>query len=262
MKRTFFYWVLLIFCIFSLVEKSFAQGPPIFSDSPILLGLEGRGIRTFGRYIVKENASIYVHPFAVPYNIIAKLAIGGIAPFVQKNPDNLKSQSGLGDISVFAKYVIVQEDRTAKTFRIVVKVQETFPTGKTNSEPPIGQDAYQSYLGIVSGYITTEYSLYSELGYNAVSNNLSDNLVYSFTFGYPLLPVTYPSKQVNLYMGFNGNSSFETNQTTILTSPGIQYIAGRRFLLEGGIQFPVVQNLPEESKTKVIYTLGVRVLIF
>tara|TARA_R110000822_G_scaffold257726_1_gene383256 strand:+ start:198 stop:410 length:213 start_codon:yes stop_codon:yes gene_type:complete len=60
---------LIIIAIVSLsVTTTFAQGPPIFTDTPILLGLDGGGVRTFGRFIAKENATIYVQPVALPYN--------------------------------------------------------------------------------------------------------------------------------------------------------------------------------------------------
>ncbi len=262
LKPTYFYWIMLVFGFLSFNKTGYTQGPPIFTDSPILLGLEGRGVRTFSKYIVKENAQIYIHPIIVPLNITAKLVLGGIVPFVKKNPDNLESQSGFGDVSIFAKYVVVQKDKTAKTFRVALKALGTFPTGKTNTEPPISLNAYQSYVGIVTGYITTKYGLYGELGYKVVSKGLPNNLVYNIAIGYPLLPVTYPAKQINLNMGLNGNSSIENDQTTILASPGVQYIAGRRFLVEGGVQFPLIQNLPKENRIKVIYTFGIRVLIF
>ncbi|MEE8289408.1 MAG: hypothetical protein V3R25_08335, partial [Nitrosomonadaceae bacterium] len=42
------------------IDNGYAQGPPIFTDTPLLLGLEGGGIRTFGKYISKENANIYL----------------------------------------------------------------------------------------------------------------------------------------------------------------------------------------------------------
>jgi len=69
----------------------FAQGPPIFTDTPILLGLDGGGIRTFGQIISKENATIYVHPIAIPYNIGSKAQVGVIGRFVNKNPNGRPS---------------------------------------------------------------------------------------------------------------------------------------------------------------------------
>ncbi len=39
-----------------------AQGPPIFTDTPIMLGLEGKGLRTFGNIVSKENANAYIQP--------------------------------------------------------------------------------------------------------------------------------------------------------------------------------------------------------
>ena len=67
-----------------------AQGPPIYTGTPILLGLEGGGVRTFGRYISKENATAYVQPFAIPYNIATKFQVGVIVPFVSKSPEGLE----------------------------------------------------------------------------------------------------------------------------------------------------------------------------
>lgn len=244
------------------IDNSYAQGPPIFTDSPILLGLEGRGIRTFGKYISKENANIYMQPFAVPYNLTPKLNIGLMVPYVRKSPDGKETQSGIGDIGVFAKYVILQKDYPRKTFRTLVKVTQRFPTGRTNSDPAIGLDAYQTSIGLVSGFITTKYGIYGEVGYNMVSNNKSDNLIYNFAFGYPLLPQQYPPKQLNAYLEFNGNYKLDNNQNILFISPGLQFIAGRRVLFETGIQLPLIEDVPDNQKTKFMYTLGTRILIF
>jgi len=44
----------LLIIIFSATAV-FAQGPPITTETPIMLGIEGNGIRTFGKFISKEN---------------------------------------------------------------------------------------------------------------------------------------------------------------------------------------------------------------
>ena len=54
--------ILLIF----LTTSAFSQGPPITTATPIMLGLEGGGIRTFGKFISKENVNIYVQPIGIP----------------------------------------------------------------------------------------------------------------------------------------------------------------------------------------------------
>lgn len=251
----------IIFLMIPL-KASFAQGPPIYTDTPIFLGLEGRGFRTFGKYVSKENATVYAQPFGVPYNVRTNVLIGVITPFVRKSPDGLSSESGIGDISVFAKFLFVQKDYLGKTFRAAIKLRETFPTGDTDKKPAIGLGAYQSYVGLIGAYITTQYGLYGEFGYNAVGERLDDNLVYNLAIGYPILPVTYPPRQLNVYLELNGNTVLNVNKTTLLISPGIQVIPSRRFLLEAGVQIPIKEDVPSAQKTNFIFTFGTRILIF
>lgn len=239
-----------------------AQGPPIYTDSPVLLGLEGGAVRTFGKYISKKNAAVYVHPLAVPYNLTEKLFVGAVVPYIIKMPEDADAQSGIGDITAFAKYVIFQKDRTRKTFRSAIKVTETFPTGKTSSAPPIGSGAYQTSIGIVNGYITTKYGIYGEVDYNITSINLPDELAYNIAFGFPLLPQNYPPKQINLYLEFTGNYVIENRINNLFIAPGVQYITGRRALFESGIQLPLTENADDKEKTNYMFLLGTRILLF
>ena len=241
---------------------SLAQGPPIFTDSPVLLGLEGRGIRTFGKYISKQNINVYMQPVGVPYNITSKLLAGIIAPFISKSPKGMKTQSGIGDIAVFAKYTIIQKDDLGKTFRTLAKVKETFPTGNTTKTPGIGSGAYQTAIGLVSGYITKKYGIYGEIGYNITSNKLPDNFIYNIAFGYPIVPPQYPPRQLNVYLEFNGNYVVDNKQNNLFISPGIQLIPSKRFLFETGIQFALIEDVPNNQKTNFMYLLGTRILIF
>lgn len=254
--------LLILLAVISIRKNSQAQGPPIFTDSPVLLGLEGRGIRTFGKYISKKNANVYMQPIGIPYNVTPNLLVGIIAPFISKSPKGMETQSGIGDIAAFAKYIIIQKDNLGKTFRTLVKVKETFPTGNTTNTPAIGSGAYQTAIGLVSGYITKKYGIYGELGYNITSNNLSDNFIYNIAFGYPIIPPQYPPKQLNVYLEFNGNYIIDNQQNILFISPGIQLIPHRRFIFETGIQFALIENVPDNQKTNFMYLLGTRILIF
>lgn len=249
---------IIVSAVILLAGNLLAQGPAIYTDSPVLLGLEGGAVRTFGKYISKKNATVYVQPIMIPYNLTAKLFIGAGVPYISKMPKGEKSQSGFGDVFAFAKYVILQKDKTGKTFRSAVKVSETFPTGKTN----IGSGVYQTGIGLVNGYITTKYGIYAEVDYNFASGNLPGELIYNFAFGLPLLPQKYPPKQLNIYLEFTGDYIVDNKANNLFIAPGAQYIAGRRILLESGIQIPLVEDAPETQKTNFMYLLGIRILIF
>lgn len=257
---TIFYVLSLIILLWS--QKAYAQGPPIFTDTPIMLGLDGGGIRTFGQFVSKENSKVYINPIIVPYNITSKWQMGVIAPFVNKAPQGTDSRFGFGDLKLYTKYQIHQKDGKGKTFRTLIKLTETFPTGNTTNDPSLGSGAYQTAIGLVSGYITTKYGLYGEIAYSVTSNGLSDNFIYNLAFGFPLLPQKYPPKQLNLFLELNGTKIADTGDNAIFFSPGIQYIAGSRVLFETGIQLPILENLPDAQKTNFMYRFGVRVLIF
>jgi hypothetical protein len=239
-----------------------AQGPPIYTDTPVLLGLEGSGIRTFGKFVKKQQANIFIQPLVFPYNLTPKILVGAILPLVNKNPDNLAARAGIGDVALFVKKTIFQQDGKAKTFRIVGKIKQVFPTGNTTETPALGAASYQTLFGVVTGYITTKIGLYSDIGYNVTSNGLSDNFVYNFAVGYPLLPQQYPAKQVNIYLELNGNYQFESAANSLFLSPGLQWITGRRLLIESGVQLPVVEQVDDSQKTIFVATLGIRVLLF
>ncbi len=241
---------------------SLAQGPPIVTDTPIMLGLEGRGIRTFGNIISNENGNAYVHPLAIPYNITRKWQVGIILPFISKSPTGLASRTGIGDVKVFTKYQLYQKDGKKKTLRGLLKLSETFPTGNSTDAPTLGSGAYQTTLSLVNGYVTTEYGIYGEFGYNITSDRLPDNFIYNIAFGYPLLPQKYPPKQVNLFLELTGNYVFDGVGNNLFISPGIQYIAGRRLLFETGIQLPLDESAPDGQQTNFILRIGTRVLIF
>ncbi len=242
--------------------KAMAQGPPIFTDTPIMLGLEGNGVRAFGNIVSKENVDAYIHILAMPYNISSKWQVGLIAPFVSKSPSGMETRSGIGDLKVFTKYQIYQKDGKGKTLRSLIKITETLPTGNTSETPTLGADAWQTTISLVSGHVTTKYGIYTEVGYNATPSSLPDNFIYNIAFGYPLLPQKYPPKQVNLFLELNGNYVFDNVGNNMFLSPGVQYIAGRKVLFESGIQLPIKQVASEGQQTNYILRVGTRILIF
>lgn len=249
------------FLLFAALEFGFAQGPPVYTDTPVFLGLEGRGVRTFVRFTSKKNTTAFSLPVIFPYNISTDFVVGAGLPLVHMSPENSASRTGAGDLSVFAKYLIFQKNGKAKTFRVALKFRETFPTGDTGKTPALGSGVYQSYGGLIAGYITTSIGLYGEAGYGGANRGLPDRLMFNLAVGYPLLPVTYPPKQLNLYLELNGSSATDNGASTIFLSPAIQLIPSRKFLLESGVQIPV-KTSGATSDVRAIFTFGTRVLLF
>lgn len=246
----------------SFVLTMSAQGPPIFTDTPIMLGLQGGGIRTFGKLVSRTNGTSYTHPIAIPYNISRLIQVGGIASLVGHSPNEMDGKFGFGDLQLFAKFQIHQKDGKGKTFRTLIKLVESFPTAASNDLITLGSDAFATSIGLVTGYITTEFGIYGEIAYTSISNSIPDNFIANVAFGLPLLPQQYPPKQLNLFLEMNGKLTTIGQGESLFISPGVQWILGRKVLIESGIQIPLAEDIPETLKIKYMLSLGTRILLF
>lgn len=277
---------------------AFAQGPPIQSDTPILLGLEGRGAMV--RTLVMRKSKLYQNGskafdplnrretivaglLVLPFNLTSDLLVGTEIPTINvemKTVGRSGSSFGLGDASVFAKWVFIQVDRLGKTFRIAAKGTVKFPTGNENRHPPLGTGALDYSLGAVGAWIGKRYGVYAGIAYrfNGTSEGVDrgNGLEYNAALGFRVIPATYamyPAKQVNTYLEVNGRFAWkdslndreftDSGGNTILLSPGIQYIPSRILLVEASFQVPVVQRLNgTQLGTDFALSAGIRVLLF
>ncbi len=241
-----------------------AQGPPIFTDSAFILGLSGRAVRTFGKFTSKENGSVYIQPEMIPYSFSNNFLMGISAPFLRIDPNNMSSENGIGDVSLFSKLVVYRKDGLRKTFRSALKLKETFPSGDDGGNTPIGLGAFQTHLALLGDYVTTNFGIFSEIGYTVKGNNIDDDLIYNIGFGYPFLPQRYPPKQISAYLELNGRTVLNNkkNINVILISPRLQIIPNRRILFETGLQIPIKDDNPKSNEINIVFLLGTRFLIF
>ena len=191
-----------------------AQGPPINTDSPILLGVSGAGARSFVKVIKKssqdKDLTVTVSPVVIPYNVSTRLLVGGVFPYFNKDLDTnagSMSSSGFGDTKLFAKYVVHQIDKRQETIRFVVKNSVTLPTGDEDAKPALGDGTTDYSFGVVAGWIKPRVAFEAEGVYSLNTTrhgiNYGDSFTYNFALGYRLSPAVYeryPSPQVNVYL--------------------------------------------------------------
>ncbi len=249
--------IVLIFVVILFFDsnKILAQGPPISTDTPILLGLDGGGVRTYVKYSTYKNGRTLIQPIAIPYNLTTALQVGIVQPIILLKQFNGKTASGIGNLLIFTKLQVFQMNGKAKTFRGVLKFINSFKTGQKSVSPQF----VESQIHFVTGYITTSYGIYASIGYSFISNDLSDNFLYDFSIGYPLLPQIYPPFQLNLFIELNGLHTFESKKNLLTVSPGIQLIVSSRLLFESNFQIPVIND---SNNIEYASTLGIRYLFF
>ena len=209
------------------------------------------------------------------YGVTHKLAVFGVLPYVDKKLDLTeaggrisRSASGVGDASVFARYTLVQHDQPGRTFRIAPFAGVKAPTGDDDNRdtfgrlPPSvqsGSGAWDVFGGIVATYQTFALQADGQVSYR-VKNKANgfdpgDELRLDGSLQYRLWPrqlgggvpsFLYGVLETNLVHRdrneMNGNEDANSGDTTVFLSPGLQYVT-KRWIVEGAVQLPVVQNL-------------------
>ncbi len=239
MKSLTFFFILSL----SLIShRTFAQGPPITVDNPIMLGSQNVILRNLTEFRHTELGDFVRVPLMISYLPSSNILVGTVLPYVNYNVNEDLTGSTLGDISLFGKYQIYRNDMTAKTLRAVIKTIQTLPTGKNLDLPRISTGLYQSYLGAVVGYETIKYGISSELGYNWVPEGDMDELMFKLGFGLPLLRPLYPVNQINLYFEYTNYWHTEHGHYELYYASGIQYAKGQ-LTLEAAVEVPLVRRM-------------------
>jgi len=282
-----------------VAREASAQGPPIHTDTPIMLGLAGRGVRTFAKVISRERliddgetidnpdrreVTVIQVPVVVPYNLFSeRVQVGIIAPFANVDARTVmtsRSSSGLADVRVFGKYLLYQRDGLNETFRVATKAGVKFPSGDGSKIPPLGTDSTDAFMTVVAGWVRGRTGIYGEGIYNINTSNdsieIGDSVAYNLAFGFRVSPAdygVYPARQLNLFMELNGTTHTrsaragarieDSGGTLLLLSPGLQYVGGRNWLVEGSVQVPIVDETNgRQLATSWTTLVGIRVLLF
>lgn len=209
------------------------------------------------------------------YGATGRLALFGVLPYLDNKLDVTvggqhvtRSASGLGDLTLFGRYTLVQRDWPGRNFRVAPFAGVKAPTGDDDKRdalgrlPPsvqLGSGSWDPLVGVVATYQTLDYQVDAQLSYQA------NNEANSFEAGdvarldgsmqYRLWPQTltgglpdflYGVIEANLvHQGkdrINGSTDPNSGGTRLFLTPGIQYVS-KRWIVEGAVQIPVIQDL-------------------
>lgn len=226
-----------------LCSSAIAQGPPITADKPIMLGSGSIIVKTLTQIMTTDEGTFTSVPLMVHYLPTSNSLVAVHIPWTTFDHVNDLPIDGsyLGDIGIMAKYQFYRKDMRAKTFRMVVKMLQSLPTGKDYGPHEISAGKYQNYIALVAGYETIKHGISAEVGYSIVPNSNLDEYRARLGFGLPLLKPRYPVNQLNLYFEYGLDHSAEGDYTKINMSQGIQYAKGR-LTVEAALQLPLYQR--------------------
>jgi len=235
----------ILFFVLGLASGLNAQGPPITSDKPIMLGSKTVIVKTLAEMRTQGHGFYTRVPLMVHYLPTSNSLVALHVPYVYYNndkDDNIEGESSLGDIQLLLKYQFFRRDFTAKTFRIVAKMIQNFPTGPEYNLEDFSYGTWATYTSIVAGYETIKHGISGEVGYQHHNNDVLENSIKArLGFGLPLLKPLYPVNQINLYFEYGYDKSLESDDLAVTFAQGIQYAKGR-LTMEAAIKVPLYSN--------------------
>ncbi len=220
-----------------------AQGPPITTDGPLMLGGGSITVRTLTEIRKLDSGTFTYVPLTVQYLPTSNTQIGIALPYIMYNPIQGVSGSGLADIQLIGKYQFYRKDGTGKTFRLLAKTVQSLPTGEVLDLMDLSTGLYQGYAGIVAGYESLKFGISNELGYSWMPDGTLDGLRHKLGFGLPLLKPIYPNKQLNLYFEYSSFWLPQRDGYQLLYAQGMQF-ASKDITFDLALQAPLVNDMP------------------
>ncbi len=209
------------------------------------------------------------------YGATADLALFGVVPYVDKSLDiseggarRTRSASGLGDVRLFGRYTVYKQDWPGRTLRIAPFVGLELPTGDDDETDTFGRlpasvqpgsGSWDPFGGVVLTYQTLDFQIDAQASYSAKTEandfefgdvaRLDGSLQYrlwprelgagvpGFLYGVLETNLVYQDKDQ-----VGGGDDPNSGGLSVFILPGLQYVT-KRWIVEAGIQVPVVQDL-------------------
>ena len=226
------------------------------------------------------------------YGVTRDFALFGVLPYFDKRldmtmggQDVTRRKQGLGDITLMGRYTLFERNAQGQTLRVAPFLGVKAPTGSDNVRdglgrlPPqvqLGSGSWDILGGVVGTYQTLDFEIDGQVSYKANHEangfqfgnvtELDASLQYRLwprSLGAGLPGFLYGVIETNLVHAekdrVSGLADPNTGGTTLFIAPGLQYVT-RKWIVEAGVQFPIVQNLNGTAlKNNYVFTTGFRI---
>ena len=222
-----------------------------------------------------RDREVFAAVSVLGYGVTSDLAIFGVLPYVDKSLEitsmgvrRTRETRGIGDLTLFGRYTVFKDDIPGRTFRIAPFFGIELPTGEDDETdglgrlPPsvqAGSGSVDPFGGLVATYLSLDFEIDAQASYkiNTEANNFEfgDVARLDASFQYRLWPRSLGSGVPGFLYGIlegnlihqnknrsNGAEDPNSGGTSLFLMPGLQYVT-KRWIVEGGVQIPVVQDL-------------------
>lgn len=222
-----------------------------------------------------RDREVFAAVSVLVYGVTSDLALFGVLPYVDKNLEitsmgvrRTRDTTGLGDLTLFGRYTVFKDDIPGRTFRVAPFFGVELPTGEDDeidgsgrlpASIQAGSGSVDPFGGLVATYQTLDFEIDAQASYkiNTEANDFEfgDVARLDASFQYRLWPRSLGSGVPGFLYGVvegnlihqnknrsNGAKDPDSGGTTLFLMPGLQYVT-QRWIVEGGVQIPVVQDL-------------------
>lgn len=226
------------------------------------------------------------------YGVTRDFALFGMLPWFDKRlemdmggQDVTRQEQDFGDFMLMGRYTAYESNAPGRTFRIAPFLGVKAPTGDDAARdslgrqpPPVqpGSGSWDFFGGAVATWQTLDFQVDGQVNYraNREANGFQAGNVTAVdaSLQYRLWPRSlgsgvpaflYGVIEANLVHAardrIGGMNDSNSGGTTLFLSPGMQYVT-RKWIVEAGVQIPVVQHLNGTAlETDYVFTTGFRI---
>lgn len=241
-----------------------------------------------------RSLTAYAGPLIGVYGVTPRWTLFGILPVLRKRLEVTTPQgrvtrgpTGIGDARLFARYTVWRQNRPGQTIRLAPLAGLKLPTGRSDDTDQrgrlpqplqLGSGSWDPFAGLVFTWQTLQWQvdLSPMYQFNTEAHGFqfsdearldvaSKHRVWSHERSGRVPGFLYANLETNLIWQDNdelqGQEAPISGGTTWFVALGVQYIT-RRFVVEGAVQLPAVQDRNGTAlEEDVITTLSVRINI-
>lgn len=267
-----------LLCTIFVLISSFKSIPLCFAHEPIFgIGPEtifkyGTGIETEVEYEKGKSDSILGLYEEILFGLRQDLSITLRVPYIiqKKAPDSIAN--GLGDLVLRGKFRFFKKDYSGASNKLALVGGVKFPTGNKKDTPPLSTGSFDFIVGLTAGHESRRWYLFSDIRYryNTKGDSVKkgDRLLYDFAAGVRPALSEYYKPDLVMLLELSGelrnkdrvNSLIDNNSGGSILYLGPSFLwSYRNWMLKGGIQVALYQNLSETETENIRSSLAIEI---
>jgi len=264
-------WPLLVLATLASTQQP-AHGAGLNTDVALTPPSGGTIVRAQWRYSelsgdrtpLGRTVKLSIQPITVVHGLSENLAILGTVPIVHRELDFASgataNDTGIGDITLLAKYRFYQDDEFGRTTRWAVIGGAEIPS----YDEPFSSESLDPIIGTVWTHQRLDWWVDWDVLYKfntAGGSEGDDELRFDAAYSHRLWGDQTPDRGPwALYAVAELNSNYVMDGSTqVFLSPGLQFITSN-VILETGVQLPVHQDL-KAPRLEADFTVAVSLRI-